>query len=158
MNLWSTLPNPAIPAPGDMVTRSSCFEPLAVRSHHTDNYGQLWLTLSDGSSERVECLRWCPQVGDKVTVNIAVFAKGLKTAMEQAPENSAEIMTLKKYSNDLTSPSSWVYRNHTIDRINEDRATILDSKGVARSIGLSCLVVVERVTASQKPHEQLSLL
>ena len=158
MNLWSTLPTTDIPAPGDMVTRSSSFEPLAVRSQHRDNYGQLWLNLSDGSSERVECLRWCPQSGDKATINIAVFAKGLKAAMEQAPENSAEMMTLKKYSDALTSHSSWVYRNHTIDRINGGRATILDSKGVARSIGLSCLVVVERATGSQKPQEQLSLL
>ena len=158
MNIWSTLPTTEIPAPGDSVTRSSCFEPLAIRSQRRDSYGQLWLTLSDGSSERVECLRWCPQAGDKATINIAVFAKGLKAAMEQAPENSAEMMTLKKYSDDLTSPSSWVYRNHTLDRINGDRATILDSKGVARSIGLSCLVVVERATAPQKPQEQLSLL
>ena len=158
MNLWSTLPTTDIPAPGDMVTRSACFEPLTVRSQHRDDYGQLWLNLSDGSSDRVECLRWCPKVGDKATINIAVFAKGLKAAMEQAPENSAEMMALKKYSDALTSHSSWVYRNHTIDRINGDRATILDSKGVARSIGLSCLVVVERATASQKPWEQLSLL
>ena len=158
MNIWSTLPSTDIPAPGDMVTRSASFEPLAVRSQHQDSYGQLWLTLSDGSSERVECLRWCPQVGDKVTINIAVFAKGLTTAMSKAPENSAAMMTLKKYSNDLTSHSSWVYCNHTIDRINKDRATILDSKGVARSIGLSCLVVVERATAPQHPQEQLSLL
>ena len=158
MNLWSTLPTTAIPAPGDMVTRSASFEPLPVRSQHRDDYGQLWLTLSDGSSERVECQRWCPRVGDKATINIAVFAKGLKAAMEQAPENSAQMMTLKKYSDALTSPSSWVYRNHTIDRIKDSRATILDSKGVARSIGLSCLVVVERATGSQKPHEQLSLL
>ena len=158
MNLWSTLPTTDIPAPGDMVTRSASFEPLTVRSQHRDSYGQLWLTLSDGSSERVECLRWCPEVSDKVTVNIAVFAKGLTTAMSKASENSAEMMTLKKYSDDLTSHSSWVYRNHTIDRINGERATILDSKGVSRSIGLSCLVVVERATASQKPQEQLSLL
>ena len=148
--IFSTYPPEALPQPGDIV----CLEygqPENVVRRIRNEHGQVFLILQNqnGIETRamVEAVHWWPLVGDIGTGVPGIYQRWL-TALLEAAQAANDEPRIKKLSAALRidlGPSSWLYRDFTIQAINGNLATVTGEQfHGSKKIPVSAIAVIRR--------------